>query len=184
MCVINFSVNTHHIIQIDINISRFRISWRRQLVCLHWKPRMKFRRKFSGNSVAIRFLIFGMDWLVRGFVCIKLFMLLLSIRGMRWQGFGENYIMRSLMIYTVHPVLFGWWNLEEWDGRGTRHVWGRGEAYTGFWCGNLKERDHLVDPGIDGRIILRWIFRKWDVGLGTALSSLMIRTGGGHLWMR
>jgi hypothetical protein len=44
-------------------------------------------------------------------------------------------------------------------------VWGRGEAYTEFWWGNLRERDHLGDPGIDGRIIFRWIFRKWDVGL-------------------
>jgi len=33
-----------------------------------------------------------------------------------------------------------------------------------IWWGNLRERDHLGDPGIDGRIILRWIFRKWDVG--------------------
>jgi len=41
----------------------------------------------------------------------------------------------------------------------------RGEAYTGFWCGNLRERDHLGEPDIDGRIILRWIFRKWDVGV-------------------
>ena len=30
---------------------------------------------------------------------------------------------------------------------------------------NLRERDHLGDPGIDGRIILRLIFRKWDVGV-------------------
>jgi len=30
--------------------------------------------------------------------------------------------------------------------------------------GNMEERDHLGDPGVDGRIILRWIFRKWDVG--------------------
>ena len=40
---------------------------------------------------------------------------------------------------------------------------GRGEVYTVFWWGNLRERGHLGDPGIDGRIILRWIFRKWDV---------------------
>jgi hypothetical protein len=36
---------------------------------------------------------------------------------------------------------------------------GRGEAYTGFWWGNLRERGHLGDPGVDGRIVLRWIFR-------------------------
>ena len=39
----------------------------------------------------------------------------------------------------------------------------RGEAYTGFWWGNLRERDYLGDTGVDGRIILRWIFSKWDV---------------------
>jgi len=38
-------------------------------------------------------------------------------------------------------------------------------VYTGFWWGNLWERDHLGDPGVDGWIILRWIFRKWDVGI-------------------
>jgi hypothetical protein len=31
----------------------------------------------------------------------------------------------------------------------------RREAYIGFWWGNLRERDHLGDPGVDGRIILR-----------------------------
>ena len=36
--------------------------------------------------------------------------------------------------------------------------------YTGFWWGNLKEKDDLGDPTVDGRIILRRIFRKWDVG--------------------
>ena len=37
---------------------------------------------------------------------------------------------------------------------------GRGEAYTEFWWGNLMERDHLGDPGVDGRIILRRIFKE------------------------
>jgi hypothetical protein len=60
-------------------------------------------------------------------------------------------------------------------------VWGRGEACTGFWWGNLRERDHLKDCNIDGRIILRWIFRKWDVGLWTGSMWLRIGTGGAHL---
>jgi len=44
-------------------------------------------------------------------------------------------------------------------------VWGKGEAYIGFWWGNLRERDHLEDPDVDGSIISRWIFRKWDEGV-------------------
>jgi len=39
-------------------------------------------------------------------------------------------------------------------------------VYTGFWWGNLSERDHLEDPGLDGRIILRCIIRKWKGGGG------------------
>jgi hypothetical protein len=41
----------------------------------------------------------------------------------------------------------------------------RGDVYTRVWCGNLRERDHLEDAGVDGRIILRWIFRKCDGGM-------------------
>jgi len=43
---------------------------------------------------------------------------------------------------------------------------GRGEEYAGFWWGNLRERDHLEHPGVDGRITLRWIFGKCDGGHG------------------
>jgi len=57
----------------------------------------------------------------------------------------------------------------------------RGEAYAEFWWGNLRERDHLGDPDIDGRIILRLLFRNLDVGVWTGSSWLRVGTGGGHL---
>jgi len=41
---------------------------------------------------------------------------------------------------------------------------GEERRMQGFGGGNLRERDHLEDPGVDGRLILRWIFMKWDVG--------------------
>jgi hypothetical protein len=40
---------------------------------------------------------------------------------------------------------------------------GRGGVYR-VWWGNLRETDHWEDPGVDGRVLLRLIFRKWDVG--------------------
>ena len=58
-------------------------------------------------------------------------------------------------------------------------VWGE-ERYRGFWWGNLKVREHLVDPGLVGRIKLRRILGKWDVEVWTGSSWLRIGTGGGH----
>jgi hypothetical protein len=58
---------------------------------------------------------------------------------------------------------------------------GRGEVCTRFWWGNLSERDHRGDPDVDGRIIIRWIFRKWDVWVLTDLNWLGIETVDGHL---
>jgi hypothetical protein len=65
-----------------------------------------------------------------------------------------------------------------WAGRIARI--GRVDMYTGLWWGNLRERDHLEDPSFDGRKILRWILRNWDVGGQTGSSWLRIGIGGGH----
>jgi len=54
-------------------------------------------------------------------------------------------------------------------------------VYRVFGGGYQRERDHLGDPGVGRRIILRWIFRKWVVGVWTGSSWLRIGTGGGHL---
>ena len=61
--------------------------------------------------------------------------------------------------------------------------WGEGGC-TGSWWGNRRERDHWGDIGVDGWIILRWISRRWDVGIWTGLGWPRIETGGGRLWLR
>jgi hypothetical protein len=49
-----------------------------------------------------------------------------------------------------------------------KNEWAR---HTGFGWGNLRERDHMEDPGVDGRIILNWIYRKWGGGHGLDLAQ-------------
>ena len=60
-------------------------------------------------------------------------------------------------------------------------VWGRIEGCAGCWWGSLKERGHWGDQDVDGRIILKLIFRKWDVGVWTGSSWLRIGTDGGPM---
>jgi hypothetical protein len=55
-------------------------------------------------------------------------------------------------VYNLYDV----WNIVTEIGITNCGIYGgRGEVYTGFWWGNLRERDHLEDPGVDRRIILK-----------------------------
>jgi len=54
-------------------------------------------------------------------------------------------------------------------------------VHTGFRWGNLAERDNSETQVVDGRINLRWILSKWDVGAWAGSIWIRIGIGGGHL---
>ena len=67
---------------------------------------------------------------------------------------------------------------------GACSAYGERRGLCSVLVGKLEGRNHLEDPDIEGKIILRWIFRKWDVVVWTGSSWLRIGTGRGFLRMR
>jgi hypothetical protein len=61
---------------------------------------------------------------------------------------------------------------------GMWHIWERGELYTVFWLGNVRERENLEDVDIWGRIILKLMLKKWDGEAWTGLFRLRRGTVG------
>jgi hypothetical protein len=72
-------------------------------------------------------------------------------------------ILYPEMIFPFHQIFARMITVRRMGWAGHVERMGRGETCTSFRCGNLRERDHLGDPGVDGRIILRGIFREWGV---------------------
>jgi hypothetical protein len=118
-------------------------------------------------SVAVDYILDGMgaDRTALGFF-------LITIMTLCWLSMGErtNTISNFLTC-----------NIQESSDKKKRIRYLVGEVCTGFWWGSLRERDHWGDPDVDGRIILRRIFWKWEAVVGTGWGGLRIGTGGGHL---
>ena len=66
-----------------------------------------------------------------------------------------------------------------WAGHVVRM--GEGRVMYRVLVGKPEGKNDWGDPDVDGRIILRWIFRKWEGVVGTGWSWLRIGRGGGHL---
>jgi hypothetical protein len=61
------------------------------------------------------------------------------------------------------------------------HAWERTEMCIGFWWESPKEKDHLEDQGIDGRMGSKWILGKLVGGVWSGFTWLRIGTVGGLL---
>ena len=111
--------------------------------------------------------------------------LLFHDRGTR-RGWGVSSTPRPHFTPGKDPVPIlqeaGWIPGPVWTGGKSRPHWYSSPDRPGF-LGCLYE-NYWGDPGVDGRIILRLIFRKWDVGVWTGSGWLRIGTVVGHLWMR
>jgi len=61
------------------------------------------------------------------------------------------------------------------------HAWEIRDVCTRLWWGDLKERHHFEDLGIDGRLIIKLMFKKYDGGPWTGLIWPRIGKCGGRL---
>jgi len=103
-----------------------------------------------------------------------------GLRETRWQENGDNNTVNNFTTCTSHQTLLPWSDQRRRDGRAIYYMWGRRVVDTRLWWVNLRERDHLKDPDINGKIIL-FQGKGWA---WTEMIFLMIGTVGRLLWTR
>jgi hypothetical protein len=82
--------------------------------------------------------------------------------GPRKRNDSENWVKNCIMrIALLTKYYFGNQIQEDKKRLDMWHILGRIEVHAGFW-GDVKEINPLKDLSVDGRIILKWIFMKWD----------------------
>jgi hypothetical protein len=98
----------------------------------------------------------------------------------KYEGTGEWRTLHNEELCDLYCSQYVNWVMKSRRMRRRGHVTrvGRREVDTGFLWGKLREGDHTEDPGIDRRIILKWIFKKRDGGAWTGLTWLRIGRGG------
>ena len=100
---------------------------------------------------------------------------------------GTNYFTFSCIWTFIYSMVMTVWqysgNQIKRNGMAVTRSNCGGAGHTTFRWGNLKQRDHLQARGVDGSIILKRIFKKWDGGMNWIWSGSW-QTGDGLLWMR
>ena len=77
---------------------------------------------------------------------------------------SKQLTLRTRLFAVANVLLTKYYSgdqIEKNEIAGQEACMGRGQVCTRFWWGDLREGDHLEDAGIEGRIILKWIFTKW-----------------------
>jgi hypothetical protein len=85
------------------------------------------------------------------------------------------------IICTHHQILLGRSNQGERGRQGMWHAWEWGEKCTGFWWKGPREKDHLKEQGVDGRMGSKWILGRLVEGVWSRFSWLRIGIVGGLL---
>jgi len=85
----------------------------------------------------------------------------LGLRGTRLQVIGEDYITRSLMMCSTHRILLGD-QIKKNEVGWACSMYGREGICIQDFGGETEEGKPFGRPGLDWRILLKLIFKKWD----------------------